>query len=148
MPPTPAITPRQAYAPEIAQARETDFFVHTIEVLPLTANAVGQTASVQISDDGGFLITGISAIVTLVDNTTNQAFWPITIELLDSASGRYFGDKPIHLQNLAGSAQLPYNLTRPKPISRATAISARLNNLSATAFNVRLSLHGIKLYGR
>ena len=133
-----------------AQGRVSDYFAHVIELLPLAASAAGQTGSVQISDDGDFIITEITAVVTQVDNTTFLADgqWPITVLLMDTGAGRNLTDKAVHLANLAGTGRQPKKLARPKFVERSTTISGTFANLAATAYNVRLTLHGVKLFGR
>lgn len=132
-----------------AVGRVSDYYAHTIELLPLAASAAAQTATVQISDDGDFIVTEISVVVTAVDNTTflPDGQWPILVAMLDSGSGRALADKPMHLGNFAGTGRQPRKLDRPKFIERATALTGTFTNLAATNYNVRLTLHGVKLYG-
>lgn len=133
-----------------AKGRVSDFYVHCIELLPLLASAPGQTAGVTISDDGDFIITAITASVTAVDNVTflPDGQWPFTVEMTDTGAGRQISDKAIHMQSFAGTARQPKELDRPKFLERSTTLSLRVANLSAVAYNVRLSFHGVKLFGR
>lgn len=133
-----------------AKGRVSDYYAHIIELLPLVANAAGQSGSVTISDDGDFIITEISAVVTAADNVTflPDGQWPFTVQLTDTGAGRQLTDKAVHFGNIAGTARQPFKLPRPKFLERATTVAGVFANLSGTAYNVRLTLHGVKLFGR
>lgn len=135
-----------------AKGRVSDYYAHVIELLPLLANAAGQPGSVNISDDGDFVVTHITAVVTAVDNTTflgaADGAWPFTVLLTDTGAGRQFTDKAVHFASIAGTARQPFVLPRPKILERSTTISGLFANFSAVAYNVRFTLHGVKLFGR
>ncbi len=131
--------------------RRKDPWVQTIEVLPAAANSSNGSGTSQVADDGDFVAVYLTAVVTNTDNVTFVAYpsWPLLVSIEDSGAGRAFMDIPVHLANIAGTAQLPYILPYPKMVERASTISMSVQNFAAaTAYNIRLSIHGVKLYGR
>jgi hypothetical protein len=128
--------------------RRKDTYIHTIEVVPLAASAGAGTGSVQISDDGDFLAVFLTATVRLAaDHTTIVANPAVLVSIKDSGAGRDFMDKAVDIGNLAGTAQLPLILPYPKFFERATNLTATVQNLAATAYDLRISIHGVKLFG-
>ena len=126
--------------------KQKDYFIYSIEFLPLAASG-SATAQVNIQSDSHFLIELITGVVTDVTNATFLANVPELVNLTDSGSGRNFFDKPVHWNNLFGTAQLPGVLPFPKIINAGSTLTVGLTNLEATARNVRISFIGFKVFG-
>ena len=132
--------------------RQRDFFTYTAEYLTLAASATA-TVDLSIQADSDFLILGgvraafSSDDLTLItDANTYEAFAPFLVNITDTGSGRSFMDRAVHVDNLFGTAQRPALWMFPKLIRASSVISTRLQNLTATARNVRLSYVGFKIF--
>lgn len=126
--------------------KQKDYFIYSLEFLPLAASGIA-AAAVNIQSDSHFLIELITGVATDVTNATFIANVPELVNMTDSGSGRNFFDKPVHWNNLFGTAQLPGVLPFPKVINAGSTLTIQLTNLEATARNVRISLIGFKVFG-
>lgn len=126
--------------------KQKDFFIYTVEFLPLAASATA-SQSVNVQSDSHFLIEFVTGTVTDVANAVFVASPPELILITDSGSGRQFMDRPVHWLNLFGTAQLPGVLPFPKIINAGSTISVQIQNLEAVARNVRISFIGFKVFG-
>jgi hypothetical protein len=147
----PPVNPFLGLLPAEFWNRHKDFFTYFIEWLPATAS-VTTVETVPIQADADFLLMGITAKATATDNTTAlNSPLPFLLTLEDSASGRTFsagtdGATGVHLENITGTAQLPFYLPYPKLLRRNGILTGRLQNLSATDRNVRVALIGFKVF--
>lgn len=134
------------YLPPPMRGAAKDFFVYTAEFLPLAAGGTA-AQNVAIQSDSAFLLTALTRVVTAVDNTTVVTFAPMMLQLTDLGSGRALMDRPVHLESLAGTAQLQSTIF-PKFINPASTLGVQLQNLDlVTARNVRLAFLGFKVFG-
>lgn len=143
----PPLNPFLGLLPKNLWKRVKDFFVYTVEWLPLN---ISETSSrqFQTKGDSDFLIMETVAVVSSTDNLTLTTFPPMLVMVEDSGSGRKMMDKAVHLTNLFGTAQQPAIWTYPKRIRPNSTVSVETQNLSgASAFNVRLSFKGFKVFG-
>lgn len=127
---------------------ELDPFTFSLNYTPATlSTTTNQTFLVQA--DSAFSLVKMTAVVTATDNTTFQTTgaWPFLVTLSDSGSGRDLMDTGVHLYNLFGSAERPFILPKPKLFDPNSTITGKLQNLSGTSYNVRLSFHGFKIFG-
>lgn len=129
------------------RARAKDFTSYSLEWLPLAANASrsNQKFTVQADTDFvGLYITGnmTDTATPPVENATPQA--TIQFEIADRKSF----DKDVHWRQVIGSAAQPFPLPFPWWISRASTLNAYLSNLTATAYNARITIHGFVLHDR
>lgn len=138
-----------ALLPESDRRRSKDFASYSVEWLPLAASAGRAKASVTIDaqhDFIGLLLTGNSTDTATppVENATPQ--FTINFEFAD----RKVFDKEVHWRNIIGSASTPFPLPFPWWLSRASTLTGLLSNLTATANNARVTVHGFILhdYGR
>lgn len=127
---------------------ELDPFTFTLNYTPATASTTtNQTFTVQA--DSAFSLIKMTAVVTATDNTTFQTTgqWPFLITLSDSGSGRDLMDTGVHLYNTFGTAERPFILPKPKLFDPNSTVTGKVQNLSGTSYNVRLSFHGFKIFG-
>lgn len=122
-------------------------FNYVAEFTPLAASG---TASVDIGiqADSDFVFLTQSAVVTQTDNITFLAAGarPFLVTLQDTASGRNFQNSAVHMDNSFGTAQLPHYLAFPILIRAGATFRVTVQNLSATAYNVRLCFEGFKSF--
>lgn len=143
--PMPMQSPFWGLLPRTLMNKVKDFFVYGTDFLPLAATTT-LTNTINIEADSDFLLVAVNAISTLVDNTTFNAAMPILITLDDTASGRRFQNQAQHLNNLNGVGTLPGYLPFAKLLRANGALNVTLQNLSATAYNIRVSLLGFKVF--
>jgi hypothetical protein len=133
--------------------RPKDLFIYGAEFLPIAASGAPKV-DINIEADSDFLIMAANAVVTdtadaIVASTANgfdKFNPPFLVTLTTTGSGRSMMNTGISLANLFGTGQFPAVWTFPKLLRASTTFSVTLQNLVATAFNVRLSFHGIKVF--
>lgn len=146
-----AVPTYAALLPPGVWAQVADPFDYIAEFLPIPALATLNFDN-GIQNDSDFLLVHATAQVTSVDNQTPTAYFPALVTWFDAGAGRSLMSRPDHFHNLfpvgAGAASLPYYLPVPKLIDRGSTFTTILQSLfAATNVNVRLSYHGMKLFG-
>lgn len=139
--------PFLSWLPRELWNRSKDFFVYSAQFLPLPAGSTS-TFETPIQADSYFLLVDVARVVTqAADETAAIAFPPLLITILSTASGRNLMDRAQHLENIAGTGQLPNYWPMSKLFEPNTSISTTLQNLDgANAFNVRISYLGFKVF--
>lgn len=135
------------YLPARYAKRAKDFFAYGIDFTPLAAGGTdSDTFSVQ--QDSDFLLVGLTARVNEDGSPNTPTDDPgITIQIRDTGSGRSLFGRSLALRTIVGTGELPTYLPWPKFINRGSVVTAELNNLVAgTAFDVRLSFLGFKIF--
>lgn len=126
-------------------------FVYEQDFIPLAAS---QTTAgvVQIQADSHFLCIGATELVTDVANVTvlnspsNANATGILCVITDSGSQMPLMSTGLPLESFFGTAQNPAIWPIPKLFRASGQINTQLQNLIATARNVRLSYWGIRIY--
>ncbi|MGH7177673.1 MAG: hypothetical protein ACREJC_09860 [Tepidisphaeraceae bacterium] len=131
--------------PPRMRERARDFFAYTIDFIPLAATTT-TVQEVNIQSDSDFIIGAAVAVVTDTANTTRLAFVPELVQLFSAASGRNLFSGATHFENVFGTAQEPAIWPIPKLLAAGSTFSAQLQNLEATARNVRLAFLGFKVF--
>ena len=139
-------------ARQAARLFTVDPFVFMINFLPLAAS---NTATDQFitQADSGFAISKTTFVVSDSSNVfiTNISdtpkFVPLVVTLSDSGSGRDLSNLPTPVTSRFGTGERPFVWAKPKILDPNSTFTARIQNLVATAFNVRLAFHGFKIFG-
>ena len=137
------------YLPGGLAGRACQYFAYELDFLPLALSA-STTGSVQVQNDSDFVCLSIFADVRSSDNTTTLAYpqWPFTISLQDTGAGRNLQSAATPLATIAAPNQYGQRgLVQPNFFAASSTISATLTNLVATAYNIRLTFAGVKVYG-
>ena len=139
----------------IAQVRKLytlDPFTFTINFVPLAASNTATTSFITQSDSGFAIVKtaftiadNVNVFVANISDTPKYA--PQVITLSDSGSGRDLSNAPVSLNTYFGSGERPFLWSKPKILDPNSTFTARIQNLVATAFNIRLSFHGFKIFG-
>lgn len=138
--------PPDMRVPDGAIERRIKYFSYTANFLPAAANT-STSAVVTIQADSFFLWLQQNRIISDVANTTIFATAPLLIALTQSGTGSQFTDSPQHLDAMFGDGQNPGIPPVPILLYPASTMQLTLGNLSpATAFNVRVSLIGVKIF--
>jgi hypothetical protein len=124
-------------------------------VIPFTPLAASNTATDNFitQADSGFAImktsftiaSDVNVFVANISDTPKYA--PQVITLSDSGSGRDLSNGPVSINTMFGNGEEPFIWCRPKVLDPNSTFTARIQNLVATAFNIRLSFHGFKIFG-
>lgn len=143
----PSVSPFFGLLPPELWKRVKDFFVYSVDFLPLAAGAV-QAADIAIQADSDYLIVAGVRTVTDTANTTLVAGpVPQLVTITDTGSGRNLQNQAAHIDNLFGTGQLPSYWPFPKLIPAASTLSTTLQNLDGVNDrNVRISYLGFKVF--
>lgn len=131
--------------------RTKDHFVYAIDFLALPA-AVTTPGQIAIQADSDFYIAQQTGFVWSNANADLPHPWPITVMVIDAASGRNFYNQPVPIGNFfpgptaAVDAQ-PFFPTLGKLVRANSTLTIQLTNLTAaTTFNVRIQFIGFKCF--
>lgn len=139
----------------VAQVRRQftlDPFTFVINFLPLAASNTATDNFITQADSGFAIIktsftiaSNVDVFVANISDTPKYA--PQVITLSDSGSGRDLSNLPVSINTYFGTGERPFIWSKPKVLDPNSTFTARIQNLVATAFNIRLSFHGFKIFG-
>lgn len=132
------------FAPE-ARELALDYFAYGTDFVPIAASAT-ESRIIQINSDSAFYILSAVMVETDTANTTFFANRPLLAQLSTGGAAVNLANTPIHVDNWFGTAEEPKYWDVPKLLLPNTSFNVQLQNLEATARNVRVAFHGIKLY--
>lgn len=127
--------------------RLKDFFIYGTDILPLGVAPAIVTNVIAIGGDADFVVVAIN--LTATDAATELVFTqpaPVLLQLQDQGSGRAFQNQAIHAANYTGTGPQPGYLTFAKLVRANSVIAVTVQNLAAVAYNVRVALHGFKVF--
>lgn len=123
-----------------------DFFIYSVEFLPLAAATTG-VVNTAIQSDSDFLCVAATRVITDAANVVFAPNAPMLVRIFDAGSGRAVMDRPIHMDNYFGTGQLPSYWPMPKIFRANGTIETTVQNLdAANGFNVRLAYLGFKVF--
>ena len=143
-----AIAPASSPNKPSAQYVE-DWFVYELDQLALTN---GNTANnnIQIQADSDFKlvkIAGMADIAAAAETASTLVIPLVTINLVDTGSGRTLFSNPVPWGTIVGTPGLPFILPVPRIFKARSNISIALVNYSAaTTYNLHLGLIGTKIF--
>ena len=139
----------QEHNPEQIDNVRRDFFTYESEALAL-APAASANDIINIEADSDFILQKLTfeADIAAATQTDSTRVVPlVTVQLIDSGSGRQMMQNPIPIPSIFGTGQLPLILPNPRKFLRNTTIQVAYTNFSAaTTYNVRLAFIGYKIY--
>jgi len=127
-----------------------DFYIYEAEALAI-APAGSANDIINIEADSDFILQKFAyesdiAAAAYVFNTKPIPL--ITIQLIDSGSGRQLMQNPIPVASFMGDGQLPFILPNPRKFLRNSTIQVAFTNFdAAVTYNIRLAFIGYKIYG-
>jgi hypothetical protein len=139
-------------ASQARKAYTLDPFTFVISFLPLAASASSDGQFITQADSGfaivktAFTISDSSNVYDS-DISDTPKYAPQVITLSDSGSGRDLSNAPVSINNYFGTGQEPFLWCRAKILDPNSTFTAKIQNLVATAFNIRLAFHGFKIFG-
>lgn len=137
------------FVPPEMRGREKQFYCYEAVFAGNTILAAGATSPVttSIDNDSDFLVMGINRVVTDATQLVFLAAAAILIQLQYTGAGSTFFQTADHLDNVAGTAQLPGQLFFPFVVPGGATLVTTLQNLDAVnARVVRLSYPGVKFF--
>lgn len=141
--------------PEGASKLAQDLFFIPLDFIPIGAAGSGTDIIVRsfTSDaDADLEIVGAARVITqgvapAAGDINAVAFAPMLITFTMTSSGRQLMSSAAHLENVAGTGQLPAAWPRPKLIPKTSTLKVQVQNLhTANAFNLRLVLYAFKIF--
>lgn len=126
-----------------------DWFVYGINTLAI-APAANVNANIQIQADSDFKLVKLSlmADIAAASTTISTLVIPnVTIQIVDTGSGRQLFSQPIPLGTIFGTAGLPHILPVPRIFKARTNIAMQFANYdAAVTYNVRMAFEGSKIF--
>lgn len=129
-----------------------DPFTFVINYLPLAALNTATENFITQADSGFAIVkssftiaSDVNVLIANISDTPKYA--PQTITLTDSGSGRDLSNLAVSINTYFGSGERPFIWCRPKILDPNSTFTGRIVNLVNTAFNIRLSFHGFKIFG-
>lgn len=129
-----------------------DPFTFIINYVPLAASNTATDQFITQADSGFAIVKTAFTIasdanVLIANISDTPKYAPQLVTLSDSGSGRDLSNAPVSINTYFGTGERPFVWCRPKVLDPNSTFTARIQNLVATAFNIRLSFHGFKIFG-
>lgn len=135
---------------EAVDETRRDFYIYEAEALALAAGANANDI-INIEADSDFIMQKMAwqADIAAAAYTDATRPWPsISIQLIDTGSGRQLMQNPIPVTSFMGTGELPFILPNPRKFLRNSTIQIAFTNFdAAVAYNIRLAFIGYKIYG-
>jgi len=136
--------------PETVDRIRRDFYIYESEALALVP-AGSANDIINIEADSDFILQKFAwqADIATAAYTDSTRPWPnVTVQLIDSGSGRQLMQNPIPVTSFMGNGELPFILPNPRKFLRNSTIQIAYTNFdAAVTYNVRLAFIGYKIYG-
>lgn len=148
-----AIAARLGQSTNAVRKRFTlDPFTFNVNFLPLAASNTDSGNFITQADSGFAIVktaftiaSDVNVYVANVSDTPKYA--PVIVTLSDSGSGRDLSNSGVSIGSYFGSGERPFLWCRPKVLDPNSTFVAKVQNLVATAYNIRLAFHGYKIFG-
>lgn len=129
----------------IQQNLAYDYFGYGCDFVPLAA-ADTDSQQISINNDSAFLCLSMTLVETSEDDLTELTYRPLLTQIADAGAGRNWFNQPMAVDNIFGTAQNPKYLDVPKLTLPNSILTVQMFNLENVARNVRVTLHGFKLF--
>lgn len=135
--------------PEQVDNIRRDFYIYEATALALVAGG-NANVIINIEADSDFLLQKFAyqADIAAAAFTFNTKPLPnVTIQLIDSGSGRQLMQNPTPVTSFMGDGQLPFILPNPRKFLANSTIQVAFANFdAAVTYNIRLAFIGYKIY--
>jgi len=126
-----------------------DYFAYAINFFGLGAGQA-QNGAIQIQSDSDFEAQKLSffADIAGAPQTADARVLPlVSLQITDTGTGRQIFSTDIPIPATMGDGQIPFILPTTKIFSANASVAFLVTNYAAaTAYNVRLVMHGAKLF--
>lgn len=136
--------------PEQVRTKRRDFYIYEAEAIGLASGASTNDV-VNIEADSNFILQKLAyqadiAAAAFVAET--RPIPNVTLQIIDTGSGRQLMQNPIPIPSFFGTGELPFILPNPRLFMRNSTIQVAFTNFDATVtYNIRLAFIGYKVYG-
>lgn len=144
------IVASQMNNPEKVDTVRRDFYVYEAEALAiLPAGSANDIINIEADSDFILQKFAFQADIAAAAYTDATRPWPnISVQLIDSGSGRQLMQNPIPVTSFMGTGELPFILPNPRKFLRNSTIQVAFTNFDAAiTYNIRLAFIGYKIYG-
>jgi hypothetical protein len=141
--------------PNVFNPREngSDYFWYNGRALNLAnATPIGNII-INFDADSNYYLVALTYCADIAGAAFTESTWPlplITLNFVDSGSGKALMNQPVLLPAMMGDGKRPYRLVRPRVFmanaSIQLALNASLMAVASPAYNVSITLHGYKVY--
>ena len=149
VPQPPRATPSEVHPGNIEQQWTEDYFVYDIGPTIVSAGSQVQS-TIQIQADSIFLWERCSYYATIADAAFTAETQPVpnvSIQVVDSGSGRQLFQNPQPIPSLFGTGTLPFVLPTPRYFKPNSLVQIQLANFDAAVeYSIRLSFIGSKIF--
>lgn len=136
--------------PESVDSIRRDFYIYEAQALALAAAGTANDV-INIEADSDFMLqkmTYEADIAAAAFTFTTNPIPLVTIQLVDTGSGRQLMQNPIPINSFMGDGKLPFYLPNPRKFLRNSTIQIAFANFdAAVTYNIRLAFIGYKIYG-
>lgn len=136
--------------PEDVRQKRRDFYIYEAEALALASGASSNDV-VNIEADSNFILQKLAYqadIAAAAFTATTRPIPNVTVQIIDTGSGRQLMSNPIPIPSFFGTGELPFILPNPRLFMRNSSIQVAFTNFdAAVTYNIRLALIGYKVYG-
>lgn len=126
-----------------------EYAVYGVNFLALAPAATAE-GQIQIQADSAFRWISAAFYATIANAAFTRQTTPIpsvTIQITDNGSGRVLFNIPVPVPAVFGFGDLPYILPVPRQFKERSSVSFSVVNFdAAVTYNLRLVLHGAKLF--
>lgn len=137
---------------EVVDNTRRDFYVYEARTTLGTPIPVAgsQNDVINIEADSDFILQKLSYQADIAAAAFTDSTRPIpnvTVQLIDTGSGRQLMQNPIPIPSFFGTGQLPFILSNPRLFMRNSTIQVAFTNFDAAiAYNIQLAFIGYKVY--
>jgi len=128
-----------------------DFYVYQENFLALASGATAN-GSIEVQADSDFVLQKMNyfADIAAAAQTPTTGVIPlVTLQLIDTGSGRNLFESAVPIPSIFGTGQLPFVLPIPRVFFARSTIALQVTNFDAAeTYNLRLSFIGYKAYPR
>jgi len=140
--------------PERVDEIRRDFYIYGSQAgttaIPLAAGASANDI-INIEADSDFILQKLTYEADIAGAAFIESTRPIpnvTVQLIDSGSGRQLMQNPVPIPAIFGTGELPFILANPRLFAKNSTIQVAYTNFDAAAgYTIRLSFIGYKIYG-
>lgn len=129
-----------------------EYAAYTVTFTGLAPSVTAQD-QIQIQADSAFRWMSGTFYATIANAAFTRQAQPIpsvTVQIIDNGSGRALFNAPVPVSSVfSPSGELPYILPVPRQFKERSSVSFTVANFdAAVTYNLRLVLHGAKLFQR
>lgn len=140
----------QNIGPESVDSVRRDFYIYEAEALGIVAGTSANDV-INIEADSDFILQKLAFetdILAAAYTVFTEPLPLISIQIIDTGSGRQLMQNPIPVGSMMGSGKLPFILPNPRKFLRNSTMQIAFTNFdAAVTYNIRLAFIGYKIYG-